>query len=185
VADAAPIPAPSSFFLEHVERLRDAGRLGAVVDLACGRGRHAIPAARAGLPIVGVDRSRPFLTALRTRAGALGEEVPCILADLEKAPALPLGPATCGAILVFRFLFRPLAPRIVEALAPGGILLYETFTLAQRERPYGPSNPDFLLAPGELPALFPTLEAIAHDERETGGPRPDAVARLLARKPPG
>lgn len=182
--DRAPTPSPPSpLFVEHVPALREAGRLGPVVDLACGRGRHAIPAARAGLRIVGVDVSSAFLKALRARAAALGEDVPCIRADLEAGPAIPVRPGSCGAILVFRFLFRPLAPAIAALLAPGGLLLYETFTLAQRDLPYGPSNPDFLLAPGELPTLFPQLEVVSHRELREGHPRPDAIARLVARKP--
>jgi len=176
-------PAPSALFLEHLDALRDAGRLGPIVDLACGRGRHALPAARAGLPVIGVDVSRPFLHALRARAAALGEDVPCLCADLEAGAGIPLRAGSCGAILVFRFLFRPLAPAIESLLAPGGLLLYETFTLEQRELGYGPSNPAFLLAPDELPRLFPGLDVESYAELREGRPRPDAIARLVARKP--
>lgn len=183
MADTKSPPQPSGLFVEHVDALRDAGRLGPVVDLACGRGRHAIAGVRAGLPIVGVDLSARFLVALRDRAEALGEDVPCIRADFEAGHEIPIQPGSCGAVLVFRFLFRPLAPKIAALLAPGGLLLYETFTHAQRALPYGPSNPDYLLESGELPRLFAGLDIVSHVELRVGAPRPDEVARLVARKP--
>jgi len=170
-------------FEAHRDDLRAAGRLGAVLDLACGRGRHAIPAARAGLPVIGLDRSAQHLATLRARAEALAEDVPCVRADLESGHPIPLRPASCGAVLVFRYLHRPLCPAIAELLVPGGLLLYETFTLEQRELPYGPSSPEFLLAPGELPGLFPALEVLSYEELHSGAPRPDYVARLVARRP--
>ena len=70
-----------------------------------------------------------------------------------------------------------------SALAPGGLLVYETFTRAQRELGYGPSRDDFLLAPGELPGLFPELEVVEYDEGLIEAPRPRHTARLLARRP--
>jgi len=173
---------PSSLFLEHFDSLRAARRLGPVLDLACGRGRHALAAAQAGLPVVGVDLSRAHLADLQARAEAAGVSVPCVRTDLERPDEIPFQTGTCGGILVFRFLFRALAPVIETLLAPGGLLLYETFTIAQRDRPYGPSSPAFLLEPGELPALFSGLEVLSYREVETDAPRPDAVARLVARR---
>jgi hypothetical protein len=85
-------------------------------------------------------------------------------------------------ILVFRFLFRGLAPALAEALAPGGLLLYETFTAAQRALGRGPRRADFLLEPGELPRLFPMLDVIEHWEGQTEGPEPECLARLTARR---
>lgn len=174
---------PSPLFTQEAARLREAARRGPVVDLACGRGRHALAAARLGLPVLGLDRSREFLAELL--AGARRHRLPLagVRVDLENGPGLPLRAGSCGAILVFRFLFRPLAPAIVEALSPGGLLLYETFTLAQRAQGWGPRNAAFLLGPGELPALFPDLEVLAGWEGVVAGERPEAVARLVARKP--
>jgi hypothetical protein len=83
---------------------------------------------------------------------------------------------------VFHFLFRPLAATIAAALRPGGLLLYETFTLEQAALEWGPSNPEFLLAPGELPTLFSSLEILDHWEGRTAGERPSALARLAARR---
>jgi SAM-dependent methyltransferase len=182
-AAADGLPTPSPHFAAHLSALREASRLGPVVDLACGRGRHALAAARAGLPVIGVDRSAAFLAQLGERAEADGLSLSRVRTDLETPHGTPFKSGSCGAILVFRFLFRPLAPAIEAALAPGGLLLYETFTKAQLTLGYGPRSPDFLLDPDELPALFPGLEVLHYEELREGRARPDAVARLAARKP--
>ena len=111
-----------------------------------------------------------------------GLPVQGLRADLETPHGIPVRPGSCGAILVFRFLFRPLAPAIAAALAPGGLLLYETFTVDQRSLPQGPRNPAFLLEHGELPRLFPTLEVLEAWEGIRSGPEPEAVASLCARR---
>ena len=173
---------PSPLVREHADALRQAARFGAVVELACGRGRIALAVAQAGTPVIGIDRNAEFLSELRDRARAGALPVTPLRADLESGHGLPLAPGRCGALLVFRYLHRPLAAAIAEALAPGGLLLYETFTLHQRDLGYGPSNPEFLLRDGELPGLFPSLEVFAHWEGRSAGERPAAVARLAARK---
>jgi hypothetical protein len=106
-----------------------------------------------------------------------------VRADLESAPAPPFAPASCGALVVCRYLHRALAPALEALLAPGGWLLYETFTIHQRELGYGPENPAFLLNPGELPTLFAHLEVALAWEGVTDEARPAAVARLAARRP--
>lgn len=173
--------APADFFVAELPRLREAARLGPLLDLACGRGRHALAAAREGLPVLGLDRNAGFLRELV--AAAIGLPLRAARADLETGRGIPVGGGSCGAVLVFRFLFRPLARDISAALAPGGLLLYETFTIHQRELGYGPSNSDFLLEPGELPLLFTGLEPLSHWEGMTSGEKPWAVARLAARRP--
>lgn len=159
--------------------LLEAGRLGPVLDLACGYGRHSLAAARLGLPVLALDRDEKALRALQRIAPPL---VHCVRADLEGDAQIPVAPASCGAILVFRFLFRPLARTIVQALRPGGLLLYETFTIHQRNLGQGPRNAAFLLQPNELPRLFAALQPIAYEEVVTEGPRPAALARLVARR---
>lgn len=178
--DAAP--APSAFFLAQLERIRAASDRGPVIDLACGRGRHALAAAERGIPILGVDRNPAFLAELRAASQARGLPVSAVRADLEAPPGFPLAPGSCAAILVFRYLHRPLAPLLVEALQPGGLLVYETFTIHQKTLGYGPGNPDFLLKPGELPQLFAALEVIETWEGRTQEDRPAVVARLAARR---
>jgi SAM-dependent methyltransferase len=174
---------PSPFFLAEAPRVREASARGVVCDLACGRGRHALAAAGLGARVVAIDRSADALRELAERSRARALPIAPLRADLETVHGIPLRPGSCGAVLVFRFLFRPLARAIVECLAPGGLLLYETFIRQQREVPYGPRNEAFLLEPGELPALFPGLEVLGASEGWTPGPRPEALARLAARKP--
>jgi SAM-dependent methyltransferase len=178
----APSP-PSPFFLEHVAALTQAARRGPILDLACGRGRHSLAAAEAGARVIGIDRNRESLADLQSLARSRGLRLECVRADVEDPPEFPLKPGSCGAILVFRFLYRPLAPKIEAALAPGGLLLYETFTLAQLEFGAGPKNPAHLLASGELRNLFPALRVASFHEDIVGSERPNALAHLAAYKP--
>jgi SAM-dependent methyltransferase len=178
------VAAPASPLLERVgAALREAAGRGPVVDLACGRGRNALALAREGLPVVGIDRNGELLSELAERARSEGLPIALARADLEAALGPPLAARSCGAILVFRFLHRPLCPALAEALRPGGLLLYETFTIHQRDYAHGPSNPAFLLAEGELPELFATLEVLHHWEGILPGPKAWAVAQLVARRP--
>lgn len=171
---------PSSFFAANREVLRKAARLGPVADLACGRGRHAVAAARDGLSTVAVDRNPDFLASLQARASRESLPLYGLRWDLETPLGVPFSPGCCGAVLVFRFLYRPLARALSELLAPGAILLYETFTTRQLELGTGPRDRAFLLEPGELPGLFPSLEVVTFEE----GSHDDAMtARLLARRP--
>ena len=132
--------------------------------------------------MVGIDRDPGSLAELRAVAMAEGLTLDAVRADLEAAPGCPLKAGSCGAIVVFRYLHRPLARSICDALAPGGLLLYETFSTQQIELGWGPSNPAFLLRPGELAELFAELEIIEQWEGTTSGPREEAVGRLLARR---
>ena len=178
-SSATALAPVSAHFAAYRATLMASARLGPVADLACGRGRHAVAAAGWGLPVVAVDRNPRLIGELEDRARASGLPVACVRADLEaQGSALPLRPGSCGAVLVFRFLFRPLAPAITNLLAPGGLLLYETFTRVQAQRPGGPNNPAFMLDEDELPALFPGLHTLAYaDDAESG------CARLAAQKP--
>ncbi len=175
----------SPLVLAHLDELRGAAQRGPVVDLACGRGRNALAIAAHGIPVLGVDRSGAFLAELRSAARARALPIRAVRADLESAPSPPLAPGCCGALVVCRYLHRPLAPALEALLAPGGWLLYETFTVHQRDLGYGPENPAFLLRPGELPALFARLSIELHWEGITDEARPAALARIAARKPRG
>jgi hypothetical protein len=130
------------------------------------------------LATVALDRDPALLAGLAARARADALPLLPVRADLESGASPPLRPGTCGAVLVFRYLHRPLAGAIAALLAPGGILLYETFTTGQRALGFGPKNPDFLLQPGELPGLFPELETLHFEEGAADGA---VTARLLAR----
>ena len=172
---------PSALFA--AERARLAAAAGPVLDLACGRGRHALAIARTGRFVIALDRDRARLAELARAARASALRVQPLLADVEAHDTLPLASASCGAVLVFRYLHRPLAAEIVRVLRPGGLLLYETFTRKQREIAEHPRNPAFLLEPGELPRLFAGLETVRAEEALVEAPAPEAVARLVARKP--
>jgi len=151
------------------------------LDLACGSGRHARELAQRGLTCVAIDRNAEELSVLQRQAKAASLTI--IRADIETDYGLPFRPESFGAILVFRFLFRPLAKPIVEALAPGGLLLYETFTHDQRKLDNGPKNEHFLLAERELLSLFPTLSPLRYEEGLlTDVLQPHYLARLAARK---
>jgi SAM-dependent methyltransferase len=176
------LSAPSSFFLAESARLAEAAARGPVVDLACGRGRHALAAAELGARVLGLDRNPALLRELQAEARSRRLPLLPVRTDLETPDGIPVQSGSCGAILVFRFLFRPLARPICQALAPGGLLLYETFTIRQRELGQGPMNSGFLLQEGELPEIFDTLQILSYWEGLTEGPRPEAIARLVARR---
>lgn len=148
---------------------------GAVLDVASGAGRHARFFASLGHPVTAIDRDAAALDALR------GEPLVTPLeADLEGA-AWPLpADAKFAAVVVTNYLHRPLFPQLLRALAPGGILVYETF--AQGNESVGkPSNPAFLLAPGELlDRVRGQLRVVAFQDGFLAQPRPAYVQRICA-----
>lgn len=186
-AERAGPPEPSPLLLAWRHALCEAAAAspgGPVLDVACGRGRNALAVAAWGPPVLGLDRSAEALADLRDRARRARLPVTGVRCDLEAGLEMPVAPASCAVILVFRFLFRPLAPALAEALAPGGLLLYETFTRDQRRLAGGPRSESFLLREGELPGLFPGLDVLARDEgRRREGDRVHALASLVARRP--
>jgi SAM-dependent methyltransferase len=126
-----------------------------VLDVACGSGRHMRFAAERGHAVIGVDRSQEALDA----AASYGQ---VLLADIENGP-WPFPAQTFGGVIVTNYLWRPLLPAIVAAVAPGGVLLYETFA-ASNETVGKPSRPGFLLNPGELLAACADLRVIAYED---------------------
>jgi tellurite methyltransferase len=131
---------------------------------------------------VAMDRDAGSLRELRAAVSS-GAPLLAVRADFERDDRIPAADAAFGRVVVFRYLHRPLAGEIERVLRPGGWLLYETFTREQARLPHGPSRPEFLLRAGELPALFPGLRVERFEEILTPGPRPEALARLLARRP--
>jgi SAM-dependent methyltransferase len=174
---------PAALVREELPRIAALARGRPVLDLACGRGRNALALAAHGLLTIGLDRDAAALAELGARARDAQLELARVRADVEAGHALPFASGLLGAVLVFRFLYRPLAGEIVRVLAPGGLLLYETFTRAQRALGWGPRRDAFLLEAGELPLLFPQLEPLRFEEGTFDEPEPTALGRLVARKP--
>ncbi|MBX3622446.1 MAG: class I SAM-dependent methyltransferase [Rhizobacter sp.] len=149
---------------------------GTVLDVACGSGRHVTWFAARGCQVTALDRDAAALEPLRPLA-----EV--IVADIEAGP-WPLAGRRFDAVVVTNYLWRPLLPTIVGSLADGGVLLYETFAVGH-QTVGRPSNPDFLLRPGELLEAAHGLTVVAFEDGFLDAP-PRFVQRIaVARVPTG
>lgn len=159
------------------------------LDLACGKGRNGLYLSARGLPVVFADRDDENLEQIKQHLATLPGNRHSDIArlwqvDLEIPGTRPLEPQAFGAIMVFRYLHRPLMAAIKEAVVPGGLVIYETFTLAQASIGR-PRNPDFLLRPGELRDCFCDwhilydFEGIEHDP-VSGQSR--AIAQIVVEK---
>ncbi len=149
---------------------------GPVLDLACGAGRHSRLFLEAGHPVTAVDIA---VTGLADLADQRHLEI--IEADLEDGQPFPLAGRRFAGVVVTNYLHRPLLPALVDAVIPGGVLIYETFARGN-ERFGRPRNPDHLLMPGELlAAVKDRLRVLAYEDLVTEDPRPAAVQRICAR----
>ena len=162
----ATIERPSPWVLRWIELIDR----GPVLDLAAGGGRHSILFAERGLEVIAVDREP--LTAPGVRF---------VQADLEDGGPWPFAGQRFAAIVVTNYLHRPLLPHLAASLADGGVLIYETF-MAGNERFGRPSNPAFLLQPGELLAAFASLTPIAFEQGYVETPKAAMIQRLCARR---
>ena len=129
-----------------------------MLDVACGHGRHVHWLAAAGHRLTAIDRDGALLAPLAGRART-------ITADLEAGP-WPLPGERFDAVLVTNYLWRPLFPALLASVAPQGLLIYETFALAQAAIGR-PRRPEFLLRPGELLELLRAPAGGAADARAT------------------
>ena len=149
---------------------------GEVLDLACGRGRHARLFAGLGHPVLALDRDTPALAA------TAGAGITTLEIDLEiDGVPWPFDAGRFAGIVVTNYLHRPLFQHLCASLAPGGILIYETFALGNEA--FGkPSNPAFLLRPGELLEMATAghLTVLAFEDGIVAEPKPARVQRLCA-----
>lgn len=166
---------PSAWLVDNADLLPRRGR---VLDVACGRGRHALLLAGAGFRVRAIDRNPEAVDFLRTTAARIGLAVDCDVVDLETRPPPDLGTACYDAVVVFNYLHRALWPSLRGALAVGGRLFYETFTIGQADGGH-PKNPDFLLRAGELDALVAPLTVLRSREGEVDG---RCIASIVAER---
>lgn len=172
----AAIPKPSAW----VERFGSSVPTSArVCDVACGGGRHTRWFAARGHDVLAIDRDLSGVADL-----ANGSRVELLEADLEDGASPPIPARSFGVVVVTNYLWRPILGAIVDALAPGGLLLYETFAVGN-ERFGRPTNPDFLLRRNELLelALANDLGVVAFEDVEVELPRPAVVQRIAATRP--
>ncbi len=161
---------PSDWVVRFATRLPASTR---VLDVACGHGRHARWLARRGCRVTAVDADLACAASLDAEPG-----VHLLQADLE-AGAWPFAGLQFDAVIVVHYLHRPLLPLLVDALAPGGLLLYETFAHGN-ERFGRPRNPDFLLRPRELMDAFSALRILAFEDGYVATPQPAMIQRIAA-----
>ena len=176
-AAAVRLWSPSAF-LERVLAgpPRGAGR---ALDLACGSGRAAVHLAQLGWRVEAWDVDASALELAEAFAARVGTRIATRLCDLEDGP-LPDPDPRFDAIVVIRYLHRELFPWIERALAPGGVLVYETFRVGQEKFGH-PRRARHLLEPGELARSFPSLVVEIHEESPEH--EPPVMARLRAAKP--
>lgn len=163
--------------VEQYAPLIPAGR--PVIEIAMGQGRDLLFLARAGFRVYGLERSTEAIRIARQTTDKEGLDISCVLGD---ALALPFRSNSAGAVLVFYFLERGIMDRLMELLAPGGIILYETL-LKRQDGLDRPRDPRYLLDDGELFDAFRGLELLLYEEGlflSKGKQR--ALARYVGRK---
>jgi len=163
--------APSAWVTRFAPLVPAGGR---VLDLACGGGRHARWLAARGYQVEAVDRDAAALATLQDVPGVTPRQ-----AELEDGP-WPLAGAQFDGIVVTNYLYRPRFAALLDCLAAGGVLIFETFMVGN-ERFGKPSNPDFLLRPGELlERLGGDYSIVAFEQGEVAAPRPALIQRVCA-----
>jgi SAM-dependent methyltransferase len=176
MAAHAPLAAPSLW----VQRFAPLAPAGEVLDLACGSGRHVRLMTALGHPVLAVDRDPQALAACAA-PGVVTEQH-----ELENGAPWPYPAREFAAIVVTNYLYRPLFEHLFKALAPGGMLIYETFA-AGNGRFGKPSNPDFLLRPGELidqaRLAGDGFVIVAFEDGYISRPRPAMVQRICVVRP--
>lgn len=178
-------PPPARFLVQQLPRLPK----GKVLDIASGTGRHTLFLASLGYQVDAIDRDIQALTQLSSAARTRNfTDITTQAVDLEPPPPHKpnLGHEVYDAILVFFYLARPLFPHIIDALKPGGLLLYETFLIDNHLHYQHPRRKEFCLAHNELIDLISDLRVLHYDEGPHGGHHDGEslyTAQLVAQKP--
>lgn len=185
---------PAQFLIDNFSLFADLPD-GDILDLACGSGRNGLYLARHFKdqashnssnskchPVILADKQAELLRSIEATICTERLNAKTWQTDFESTDISPLTDKAFSAILVFRYLHRPLFQSIKDAVVPGGLVVYETFTIDQPK--YGrPKNPNFLLQPGELKICFEGWEIVAYDEGVLDKSNPSAIARIICRKP--
>ena len=171
----------STLIDDYFELLNVCAKSGSIIDLACGGGRNGLFLANKGLPVIFSDRSENALKIVSNTLTTIKGESKAWLVDLEQQNFNPLEGKQFSAALIFRYLHRPLMPALLESIIPGGLIIYETFTIDNRQ--FGrPNNKDFLLQSGELKNYFNNWEILHYFEGILSNPD-RAIAQIVCRKP--
>jgi 2-polyprenyl-3-methyl-5-hydroxy-6-metoxy-1,4-benzoquinol methylase len=174
------LAAPSPFVVDALARLPPPLPGARALDVACGRGRHALPLARAGYAVLAVDWALPALQMVRRAARAAALDVTGLVADVT---AWPMPRQHYALVLATNFLERTLLPALRAAVARRGVLVLETFLEGHAALGH-PTNPAYLLRHGELRALCRDWEIVqAHEGRVTRGSDTAMMAGIVARRP--
>ena len=172
---------PHEVLLDYLDAPVNTGCVWPVLDLACGTGRSGLKLAGRGIGVVFADRSTTALEEVEQHLSKAKLTGRVWQVDLEQAGINPFDGQLYSAIVCFRYLHRPLFPDLLNAVEPGGLVIYETFTAGNRR--FGrPNNPDFLLEPGELKTCFQNWEILHYYEGIQHSPD-RAIAQIVARKP--
>lgn len=172
--------APNPLLIRFAPLLSTEDLEGPILDLACGEGENGLYLAGLGLPVILADRSHEALETAKKSMEGIDLDVTFWEIDLE-TDVNPLKEEYYRAILVFRYLHRPLIPCLKKGIKKGGPLIYETFTNEQPR--YGrPLNPDHLLKPNELSDWFKDWQVIHYFEGILENPK-RAMAQIVCRKP--
>ncbi len=174
-----PVSEPSAWVVRFAALVRKGA---AVLDIACGSGRHSRVFLDLGHAVTAIDRDLSRLAVARNTPGFTVIEAD-LEADFDDRRPWPLEGRLFGAVVVTYYLHRPLFPSIIAALEPGGALIYETFGLGN-ERFGRPRNPDHLLKSGELlEAVDGKLRVIAYEDIEQPAPKRARIQRICAVSP--
>jgi tellurite methyltransferase len=166
--------APAPFLVANIALLP----AGPVLDVAMGAGRNALYLSSKGFAVTGVDNDSEALRRAGENARARGLTVDIRPGDLESGYVIPA--EAYRTIICFNYLHRPLFPALRAALRPGGVIVYETYTVDQAR--FGPPrNPDHLLRYNELLEVFRDYRCLRYHEGIYDGRR--AVAGIIAVKP--